>query len=140
MSLPDASHPIVFFDGPCGLCQRVVRFVLRHERDHELLFASLQSPAAGRLLGPLGVTIDASAPDTVWLLESGRPFSQSTAALRISAHLRWPWKALAWLVIVPPIFRDAAYRFVARRRHRWFGREEACILATPATAHRFLDT
>jgi len=34
--------------------------------------------------------------------------------------------------------RDAAYRWVARHRYRWFGREETCWLPTPAWQARFL--
>jgi predicted DCC family thiol-disulfide oxidoreductase YuxK len=30
--------------------------------------------------------------------------------------------------LVPRALRDAAYRFVAARRKRWFGGEEACKL------------
>jgi predicted DCC family thiol-disulfide oxidoreductase YuxK len=31
------------------------------------------------------------------------------------------------------------YRFVARNRHRWFGRTEACMVPTPELRARFLD-
>ena len=40
--LPDA--PLVLYDGTCGLCAKAVRFILAHERDHDLVFAPLQGP------------------------------------------------------------------------------------------------
>ena len=39
---------------------------------------------------------------------------------------------------VPRPLRDALYRFVARRRYRWFGKRESCMVPTPETADRFL--
>ena len=46
--------PIVFFDGPCGLCQRSVKWLVRHERPMnskpKLHFASLQSDLASDAL------------------------------------------------------------------------------------------
>ena len=35
--------------------------------------------------------------------------------------------------------RDLVYDWIARNRYRWFGREEACRLPTPALRARFLD-
>ena len=34
---------IVFYDGDCGLCNRVVQFILRNERNQKLVFCALQS-------------------------------------------------------------------------------------------------
>jgi predicted DCC family thiol-disulfide oxidoreductase YuxK len=41
--------------------------------------------------------------------------------------------------IVPRRVRDALYGFVARRRFRWFGRRESCMVPTPELRSRFLD-
>ena len=42
--LPTA--PLVLYDGNCGLCARSVRWILDHERDHDIVFAPLQGPTA----------------------------------------------------------------------------------------------
>ena len=34
---------IVFYDGECGFCNRTVQFILKHERNQQILFSSLQS-------------------------------------------------------------------------------------------------
>jgi predicted DCC family thiol-disulfide oxidoreductase YuxK len=36
--------------------------------------------------------------------------------------------------------RDRAYRYVAQRRYRWFGRKEICMLPDPRDAGRFLSS
>jgi len=40
--------------------------------------------------------------------------------------------------VLPPFLRDVLYRFIARRRYRWFGKSEACYLPTPELKKRFL--
>ena len=48
-------------------------------------------------------------------------------------------RALAALLrLVPRVARDAAYRAVASRRERWFGRAAACPNPPPAFRARFL--
>jgi predicted DCC family thiol-disulfide oxidoreductase YuxK len=41
--------------------------------------------------------------------------------------------------LVPKPLRDAVYRFVARNRYRWFGRQDACLVPAPEVRARFLD-
>jgi predicted DCC family thiol-disulfide oxidoreductase YuxK len=130
-------HPVLLFDGTCALCNGTVQFVLDHERDQALRFAPLQSETASRLLAPHGLAV-AAEPETIVLVEAGRAYTHSAAALRVAAHLRWPWRLAGALVIVPRVLRDLAYRFVARNRYRWFGREEVCRLPSPEHRVRFL--
>ncbi len=44
------SHPIVFFDGVCGLCNHTVNWLLAKDPEHRLRFAPLQGTTAERLL------------------------------------------------------------------------------------------
>jgi predicted DCC family thiol-disulfide oxidoreductase YuxK len=137
---PTAS-PIVLFDGVCNLCNAAVNFILDHERSGELRFASLQSDAARALLAEHGAPVEQLGqgdPDTMVLLEGGRLFDRSAAALRIARRLRWPWRALAVFLIVPRPLRDLVYRFVARNRYRWFGKSDACRMPSPELRARFL--
>ena len=66
-------------------------------------------------------------------------YSHSDAALRIARLLGFPWSLAAVGLIVPRFVRDAVYRFIARHRYRWFGREESCRVPTPALRARFLS-
>jgi predicted DCC family thiol-disulfide oxidoreductase YuxK len=128
---------VVLFDGVCDLCDASVRFVADRDPEGRFRFAALQSEAAASLLAPLGRRVPAE-PEALYLLEDGRLWERSTAALRIARHLRGPWR-LAWaLVVVPRPLRDLVYRAVARNRYRWFGRREACRLPPPQLRARFL--
>lgn len=128
--------PVLLFDGVCNLCHASVRFVLDRDPAGTFRFASLQSDAARRLLAPHG---RAPTLDGVVLIEDGRVYTESTAALRVARRLHGGWKLLYALVVMPRFVRDAAYRLVARHRYRLFGRQDACRLPRPGEAQRFLE-
>lgn len=128
---------IVLFDGVCNLCHASVRFIIDRDASGQFAFASLQSSVGSRLAAEYG--LGGQSMDSVILIEDGRAFDRSTAALRIARRLDRPWPALAWLLSVPRPLRDAVYAFVASRRYRWFGRQDACRLPTAAERGRFLD-
>ena len=127
---------IILFDGHCGLCVPAVQFVRRRDREGWFRFASLQSPAGRDLARHHG--IDAEALSSVVLIESGRAFVESEAALRIARRLPGPLRLLWLLRWVPRALRDGLYSGVARRRYRWFGRLDRCWAPPEADRDRFL--
>lgn len=128
---------IVVFDGHCLLCNGSVRFLLEHDRKRVFQFASIQGEQGRALLAKVGLSLDGL--QTVLLVDGERVWQQSGAVIRIAHALGWPWRA-AWLLwLVPAPLRDAAYRFVGRRRYRWFGRSDTCMLPPPGERTRFLD-
>ena len=130
------ANPIVLFDGVCNLCSRSVQMILRHDRKARFRFASLQSPLGEKLRNDLG--IDREKVDSVILVEGGRWYKESDAALRIANGLGGLWKAFGIFRLVPRPIRDAAYRLIARNRYRWFGKTETCWVPTPELRGRFL--
>ncbi len=132
---PMPEQPIILFDGVCNLCTRSVRFIIRRDPRARFRFAALDSPAAVGLAKAAGGPVHT---DTIALVEGGRIFTRSTAALRIARGLRWPWPLLYGFIAVPRPLRDWVYRIVARNRYRWFGRGDACMVPTPDLRDRFL--
>lgn len=130
-------EPIVVFDGGCNLCSHTVHFVVAHESAPTLRFASVQSPAGSRLMRELG--FDSNDAKTFILVEHGKAYVRSEAAIRIARHLRRPWRFLGLVRILPPFVRDGVYDIVARNRYRWFGRRETCMVPSPTLAARFLN-
>lgn len=132
---------LILFDGVCNLCNGAVLFVLDRDPRARFRFAALQGDEAARRLaghGPDAARIGASLSSIV-LLEDGVLHTRSTAALRIARRLRAPWPLLYAAIAIPAPLRDLVYDWVARNRYRWFGREEACRLPTPALRARFID-
>ena len=141
LSMPSAAntsgHLVLLFDGVCNLCNGAVTFIIKRDPTSRFRFAALQSEVAKSELKPLGVDA-ASLPDSMVLIEDGRLYTRSSAAVRIARHLRFPWPFLAVFWIVPRPLRNWMYDFVARRRYRWFGRRDQCMMPTPELQARFL--
>ena len=127
---------VILFDGVCNLCNGFVQFVIEHDRTGRFKFASLQSDVAREFLKE--APADFRNTDSVILLENGKFYQQSTAALRILRHLAAPWSWLYAFIILPAFLRDIVYAFIARNRYRWFGQQESCMLPTPELKGRFL--
>jgi predicted DCC family thiol-disulfide oxidoreductase YuxK len=128
---------VILFDGVCNLCNAFVTFVIPRDPAGRFKFGALQSPAAQRLLG--SIDSRGSWPDSVVLVENGRVWTRSAAALRIARRLRFPWPLAYGFVVVPRPLRDWIYTVVARRRYQWFGKRAVCIVPTPAMAARFIE-
>ena len=133
---------VLLFDGVCNLCTAWVRFVVRRDPPPaRFRFASLQSEAARRVLAAHDRPAPAAqeAPESLVLIEGGRLYERSTAALRVLRGLGLPWSLLYVLIVVPRALRDGVYRWIARRRYAWFGRREECLVPTPELRGRFLE-
>jgi len=130
------NHPVILFDGVCNLCHGAVQFVIRRDRNARFCFAALQSEAGRTLVGDEGAIGD---PDSIILLENGLRYDRSTAALRIARQLDGAWPVFYMFIVIPRPIRDAVYRWIARNRYRWFGRQIECIIPTPEHKNRFLE-
>ena len=145
MSLPNhRPGPVLFFDGACGLCNRVVRLLLRLDRQGRVRFAPLQGPVAQAYLGAHGLPTEdfdtlVFVPD--WSRRGQPEFQLRTAgviaALRAAGGAGGPLAAL--LALFPAGLRDAAYRTVAHWRYRLFGAWRPRPLARAEWAERFLE-
>jgi predicted DCC family thiol-disulfide oxidoreductase YuxK len=139
---PAADAPLILYDGVCGLCHRLNRFVLARDPAGRFRFASLQSALAGKILARHGR--DPRDLDTLYLVlgygRSGeRLLRKSDAALWILGELDSSWRAASVLRLVPRSLRDLGYDLVARTRYRLFGRYDTCPLPDPRHRARFLD-
>lgn len=121
--LPTLTHPVLLYDGTCGLCAASVRFVLRHETHGTLLFAPLQGTFGAEILArhPELATVDSM----IWLDPADPACGtaeqvsiRSTAALRVVRYLGGGWRLLLAGYLVPQPIRNALYDWVARHRHR----------------------
>jgi len=126
---------VIFFDGVCNLCNGAVQFVIKRDRKNYFKFAALQSDFAQQTL--LGFNLQVKQGDSFVLLENGKVYEQSTAALKVARELNGLWPLLYVFIIVPPFIRDPVYKFIARNRYKWFGKQESCWIPTPELKDRF---
>ena len=137
--------PVLFFDGECGLCNRLVRFLLRLDRSGRLRFAPLQGPTAQAYLRDHGLpTADF---DTLIYVPDWERRDRPEHLVRtdgVIAALRairgGVANTLALLIaIFPRRVRDFGYGTVGHWRYRVFGPWRPRPLPRPEWAARFLD-
>ncbi len=137
VAIPDEAlaGPTLVVDGDCVLCARTVAFVLARDKGDTFRFAAAQAPVGSALMRRFD--LDPEHLTTVLLIEDGRAFTQASAAARTLKRLRQPWAVMGGaLGLVPGVIANPAYRFVAKRRYRWFGKADACLMATPGVRAR----
>lgn len=137
-----AGQHLVLYDGVCGMCNRLVRFVIERDHGHTFVFAARQSEVGRAWVARFGgdpdelstfhVVTDYRGPAPALL-------DRSRAALFVAARLGWPWRIAAALRVVPAPLLDPVYGLVARHRYRVFGRHDQCQIPPPEIRDRFVD-
>ncbi|MCP9451419.1 MAG: thiol-disulfide oxidoreductase DCC family protein [Nitrospira sp.] len=128
---------IIVFDGVCRWCVKWVGFVIRHDPLGRFKFAPLQSDPAQRLLVTLGLPTQDF--ETFLLVQQGRLYTKSTAALLVAKQLSGLVSLLHLCILIPRPLRDALYDYLARHRYRWMGKSDICPLPPPSSHSRFLS-
>jgi predicted DCC family thiol-disulfide oxidoreductase YuxK len=128
---------IVFFDGVCNLCNSSVDFMIKRDKNDQFLVGALQDEISKDILSQYDVREDYL--DSIILLEKGRIFYKSTAALKIARNLSGFWPALYPLIILPQELRDGVYDWIGKNRYKWFGKQNTCRLPSPEEKAKFLS-
>ena len=132
-----ADGAVIVFDGVCALCSRWVRFLLRFDRKGRYRFAAMQGEHGRSLLMAHG--LDPDDPLSFLLVEGGTAYTDTDAIVRVISGLGGAWRLAGAARWIPTALRDRGYRWLARNRYRWFGRNETCFLPTLEQRGRFLD-
>jgi len=137
-----AGPHLVLYDGVCGLCNRLLQFLLLHDRREVFTFASLQSATGQAMVARAGgdprdlssfyVVANYRTPDA-------HVFTRSGAALFVADQLGWPWTVLRLFAVLPKVLLDRVYDFVATNRYRIFGRYDQCLVPRAEDRRRFID-
>ena len=128
---------VVAFDGECLMCSRSIRWLAENDPAGRLRFVRLQSPRGREMEKQAGT----GELMTALVEADGRVYSRSDAVLRICRALGWRFRVISWIgrTFIPRAFRDRAYDFIAARRHRWFGKGDACAMPSEALRKRLLE-
>jgi predicted DCC family thiol-disulfide oxidoreductase YuxK len=130
-------HSIILFDGVCNLCNGAVQFIIKRDNKNQFLFASLQSEEGKQILEDNN--FPANKSDSFLLVEDGKVYERSTAALRVLKNLSGLRSLLYGFIIVPKFIRDSVYNWIAKNRYQWFGRKDECMIPTPELKAKFLN-
>jgi predicted DCC family thiol-disulfide oxidoreductase YuxK len=137
--MEDRRFDLLFYDGACGLCHRLVVFVLARDREGVLFrFA----PLGGSTFAAEFAEADRNGlPDSVVVRTAdGRTLVRSAAVIHIGERLGGTWRSLARLVsLFPRWLLDFGYDGIARIRGALVAKPAAtCPVLPPELRGRFL--
>lgn len=128
-------HPIIFFDGYCGLCNGFVDFVIARDTNKVFRYATLQGKTAARLLSKE----DYENLDSVVLFVNDSTYRKSKAVFKVFSLLGGGWKAMTVLDVLPLGLKNFGYDLVAKYRYALFGKREVCRMPSREERALFLD-
>ena len=128
---------IILFDGICNLCNKTVQFIIHRDPTSKFRFASLQSEIGQSLMRQIG--LPAENHNSLVYIRDNRFYIKSTAVLRILRGIGGGWLLLFGLIIIPRFLRDWGYDFITKRRYRYFGKRESCMIPSREYRGRFLE-
>lgn len=133
----DHQHPIVFFDGVCGLCNRFVQFLFVIDKQGIFNVAPLQGANAKRHLSE---NLRENLTSLVVATTDGRILLKSRAILYVFRQIGGIWRLIYLLGFwIPPAILDLLYDMIAAHRYQWFGKLDSCRMPKTEERQRFLD-
>lgn len=124
----------MFYDGECGLCNRSVQFILRHEKNCDIHFATLQAEFARTFFEKHQLP----TPDmqTFYYIENDTLYEKSDAAFKVAGNLKFPFSFIRVFRLFPQWLCDKVYDVVAKNRKKIGG--IFCAVPTQEQKKRFL--
>jgi len=129
-------YKIVLFDGVCNFCNSSVNFIMDKDVKNRFKLAALQSDAGLELQKKFG--LNPNDMKTFILIDGDKYYKKTTAALRVTKELKFPWNIPYIFIIIPPFIRNIFYNIIAKYRYKWFGKRDACRIPTPEEREKFL--
>ena len=138
---PARGEHLILYDGVCGLCNRLNRFVLLRDSRAVFDLASLQSATGRSVLQRFGRSTENL--DTFYVVanyrsESPALLSKTRAAFFVMEILDCDG-ALRALRMFPNALLDLGYDLIAFNRYRMFGQSESCLMPSAEFMKRFID-
>lgn len=130
----ESAEATLYYDAVCHLCDGTVKWLIARDKDAKIRYVPLQSALAAKELAAYDVPLDMT---TIYVRHGGVLYDRSSAALTLLGLIGGLWSAARLFWSVPKPLRDAVYSFIGRRRYRWFGRAEHCMLPDSDMRTRF---
>jgi len=128
---------IVLFDGICNLCNSLVLFIIKRDKNKKFKFASLQSEIGQQLL--LNSNLSQIDIDSFVLIKDSTVFLKSSAALHVLKEIGGVWKLFYLFILIPRPLRDFVYDKIANSRYRVFSKRNVCMVPIDDLKDRFLE-
>ncbi len=126
---------ILFFDGECAGCSKLVLFLSKRDKNKTLFFAPINGKTA-KIMFPNQVVL---LNDNIVLAKQQQIYAASDALLHAFFLLGKKYKIMKIFFLVPKIIRNSIYFFFAKNRYKIFGKQQSCELPRADNKNQFLE-
>ncbi|MCZ7604117.1 MAG: thiol-disulfide oxidoreductase DCC family protein [Melioribacteraceae bacterium] len=130
------AEQIILFDGVCNFCNGSVNFLIKRDSKGIFKYAPLQSEIGQNIIAKYNIR---ETVDSIILLKENNIYIKSNAVIEIIKELKWYWKMLIIVKILPKKFRDLLYDLIANNRYKWFGKMDSCMIPDENVKSRFIS-
>lgn len=129
---------IVLYDGVCRFCNASVNYIIKHDKNDNFRFVSMQSALGTNILNHLGISN--KNIDSIVVYQKGIAyFIKAEAIFEIVKHFGGVYKILMLFKIIPISILNSIYDYLAKNRYSWFGKNETCVVPSPNYSAKFLE-
>ncbi len=125
---------IVFFDEGCLMCNSFVRLLIKIDDRTRIAFAPLSLLKNSRQ----SKTCTSLSSDSVFVWSNDKCFDKSSAVIKITEALPYPWKFLSFFRIIPTPWRDRLYDMLAGNRKIF--QKNYCPIPANKIKNRFIQS
>ena len=126
---------IILFDGVCNLCNNVISFLIKYDKNNDFKFAAIQTNAGKNIIHQNNVLNEGKS---VILIKEGTVFYKSDAIIEIAKQIKgWP-RIFKYGAFFPKFLRDGIYNLIAKNMYSLFGRKETCRLPSEKDREKFI--
>ena len=126
---------IILFDGVCNLCNNMVPFLIKYDKNNIFHFAAMQTKTGEKIMQEFRVLNDRKS---IILIKEGTVFYKSEAIIEIAKQITgWP-SILKYGFLFPKFLRDGIYDLIAKNRYFLFGKKDTCSTPSEKDIKRFI--
>ncbi len=133
-SLDQFPH-LLLYDNSCGMCQRSIQFLIKHNKKENFYFLSLDSDLGKKIKKQF----DLGEIDSIVYLKNQKIHIYANAIFEALLEVNAPWKYLNILKSIPTFITTPVYKLIAKNRKRLNKRFQNCPYYPPEIRARFLD-
>jgi predicted DCC family thiol-disulfide oxidoreductase YuxK len=127
---------IILFDGVCNLCNHLVSFLIKYDKNNIFHFAAMQTEAGEKIIYEYNLTDNIKS---IILIKEGITYFKSDAIIEIAKQINgWP-NILKYGFLIPKFLRDGIYNLIAKNRYFLFGKKEACPTPSEDDKKRYIS-
>jgi predicted DCC family thiol-disulfide oxidoreductase YuxK len=130
-----SEHPVILFDGVCGLCNKFVNLIIKLDKREIFRYAPLQSNAGIALQKQY--CDETIHTDTIILIDGGCHI-KAYAVRRILHNIKLLYPIYLLSNLLPAFAVNLIYDIIARGRYKVFGKYPVCRVPTEKERNLFI--